>query len=120
MDVGFDEAVGSARAGLGADVAPRGAVAPTRDVAMAASDAILSERALSRSPRRASRTECDAESFSTKILRGEVPLSASTVLQVFELLPSQPLPRGIPLNDAKSFSLGAYSVCGLVHFCFAV
>ena len=38
-----------------------------------------------------------------------MPLSASTVLQVFELLPSQPLPRGIPLNDAKSFSLGAYS-----------
>ena len=31
------------------------------------------------------------------------------MLQVFELLPPQPLPRGIPLKDAKSFSLGAYS-----------
>ena len=31
------------------------------------------------------------------------------MLQVFELLPSQPLPRCIPLKDAKSFSLGAYS-----------
>ena len=49
MRVGCDEAVGSAMAGLGADVAPKSAVAPTRDVAMAASDAILSERALSES-----------------------------------------------------------------------
>ncbi|CAE7464616.1 unnamed protein product [Symbiodinium sp. KB8] len=55
-----------------------------------------------------------AESFAQTLLLQDQTVTARSVLEVFELLPDQELPRGSALEGAKAFSIGAYSHGGIV------
>ena len=111
----LDEACGAAMAEPQADDVARQGRAVARDDDAARAASLNHDGAPSGGP---SDREClalgSAESFAQTLLLQDQTVTAQSILEVFELLPEQELPRGSALEGAKAFSIGAYSHGGIV------
>ena len=111
----LDEACGEAMAEPQADDVARQGRAVARDDDAARAASLNHDGAPSGGP---SDREClalgSAESFAQTLLLQDQTVTARSILEVFELVPAQELPRGSALEGAKAFSIGAYSHGGIV------